>query len=497
MVDQIRLNSERFNPQQELTILYQLVSLAGQNKLVVNPSNLNEVAYSHLCDCYSIDGDVSLESLFHGSNLEQINQNIGVAINNPGQRVELTCATLVGSGQATAVVKMVYEESTGTCQISWETLQNEEVLNAELALVRELHRRIFENELVGMLITDMSDMNYVAVNRTLAASLGYSVEEFKSIPMTGHLTEAGLHTVMSRLQQAGTSGTESLPTMFDLEVKHRDGSVRVMQVVRQVIEIDSTQFTQSILLDVTELRKAEQLALENAKHQAVIVEIIHTIRAITHDLRNPLSSMGLNAKILESKIGEEGKRNIDAIQLQIEVMTAILEALRELVTASDTGKYRFEYLKIARIVRDIELSFREIVESEGKTLEVPEFDGDLDLEMLLSRQEIHRAISNLVQNANKYNPEGTTISLAAKQVGNEVIITVTDDGVGIPEEHLDKIFKPLYRVDSDSDVQGSGVGLSVVQFVVEKHKGTVTVKSEVGAGTTFTMRLPISLTSEG
>jgi two-component system phosphate regulon sensor histidine kinase PhoR len=101
-------------------------------------------------------------------------------------------------------------------------------------------------------------------------------------------------------------------------------------------------------------------------------------------------------------------------------------------------------------------------------------------------------INNLLDNANKYSPEKPMITIEAKNSGNQVVISVKDQGMGMSKEAHRKIFDKFYRVHTGNlhDVKGFGLGLSYVKTMLEAHKGTIQVQSELGKGSTFTIYLP-------
>lgn len=109
------------------------------------------------------------------------------------------------------------------------------------------------------------------------------------------------------------------------------------------------------------------------------------------------------------------------------------------------------------------------------------------------RRLMHEALMNLVSNASKYTPEGGQITISAKQNANSLEVAVRDNGYGIPREAQAKLFEPFYRVRTSETaaIPGTGLGLSLVQMVVKAHQGQITVDSNLGQGSTFTMILPI------
>jgi two-component system phosphate regulon sensor histidine kinase PhoR len=102
-------------------------------------------------------------------------------------------------------------------------------------------------------------------------------------------------------------------------------------------------------------------------------------------------------------------------------------------------------------------------------------------------------LANLVSNAIKYAPEGTTVHLRSEASEGQVVIAVRDEGPGIPREHLDRLFERFYRVDRarSRDRGGTGLGLSIVKHIAAAHDGKVEVSSEIGEGSEFRLVLPI------
>ena len=108
-------------------------------------------------------------------------------------------------------------------------------------------------------------------------------------------------------------------------------------------------------------------------------------------------------------------------------------------------------------------------------------------------RRLERAFSNLLANAVKYSPDGGRIDVEMEIVAESLVqIVVRDEGVGIPSDELPRVFDRFFRASNVQTLPGSGLGLSGVRYIVEGHGGTVTVSSEAGRGSTFTVRLPMS-----
>jgi two-component system phosphate regulon sensor histidine kinase PhoR len=146
----------------------------------------------------------------------------------------------------------------------------------------------------------------------------------------------------------------------------------------------------------------------------------------------------------------------------------------------------FEPLGIIEKVMHAQRSYtdkhRLILDFEG---EVPQILGDSD--------KFDQILTNLLSNAIKYSPSGGDIRIALGTEGNVFVFKISDPGIGIPRDKIARIFEKFERVDNRDTRQagGTGIGLFLVKHLVERHEGTITLESELGKGTTFTVKLPL------
>jgi two-component system sensor histidine kinase VicK len=121
---------------------------------------------------------------------------------------------------------------------------------------------------------------------------------------------------------------------------------------------------------------------------------------------------------------------------------------------------------------------------------------ELDLQepgsMLGDVERLEQVLTNVVSNSIKYTPEGGRIRIQARRDQDEVVISVEDNGIGIPEKDLERIFDRFYRVDKarSREMGGTGLGLAIAQEIMEAHRGKISIASKLGVGTTVTLRLP-------
>lgn len=213
---------------------------------------------------------------------------------------------------------------------------------------------------------------------------------------------------------------------------------------------------------------------------------------ITHELRNPLSSIGLNAELIE-----EDLRSLEGVEVQESV--ALLQAIgKEVDRLTDVTEQYLRFAKLpkpelevedlAAIARSLLTFMRE--ELRGSNIEVIE-DLDSVPPLLLDENQIRQALLNIVRNAAEAIREARrdqgTIRVTARCVDAGVEVRIADNGVGISADLRDKIFDPFYS----SKRTGTGLGLALVQQIVQEHGGAVRCASTEGEGAEFILLLPI------
>jgi signal transduction histidine kinase len=149
---------------------------------------------------------------------------------------------------------------------------------------------------------------------------------------------------------------------------------------------------------------------------------------------------------------------------------------------------------MAEVIDNVLSTHRYQIINSGFTVQT-DIQSDLP-PVLIDRDAMTQAISNLLDNAIKYSGEIRQLSITAKMLGSDLSIEIADRGVGIPRAEQAKIFEKFYRVGNGlvHDVKGSGLGLSLVKHIIEAHNGTISVESDVGKGSRFTILLPPATT---
>jgi signal transduction histidine kinase len=211
---------------------------------------------------------------------------------------------------------------------------------------------------------------------------------------------------------------------------------------------------------------------------------------VAHDLRTPMARMRSTAETaLASDARPEASR--EAIADCLEESERVLTMLNTLmdISEAETGvmSLHLETVDLGRMVAQITDVYELVAEERGIsiTTEIPPL-----LTVEAERGRLQQAIANLVDNALKYGRDGGHVRIAGCCDGGEVVLRISDDGRGIPEQDLPRIWERLFRGDQSRSERGLGLGLSFVKAMVDAHRGTITVRSRPGEGTEFELRLP-------
>jgi len=221
----------------------------------------------------------------------------------------------------------------------------------------------------------------------------------------------------------------------------------------------------------------------------------------SHELRTPLTILRGETEVTLrwAKTPEEFRDMLHSNMEEIDRMERIIESLLTLAK-SEVGELTLEMkeLSLSDLVQELYLQSRILCET--KQIEV-ELLLEVEEEIRLRGDELrlHQMFLNLISNAIKYTPEGGRLEIGLKMVDGFAVIGINDSGIGIPEEHLAHIFDRFYRVDKARNRMdgGTGLGLAIVKWIVEAHGGSIQVSSEVGKGSSFSVRLPLKGPEEG
>lgn len=217
---------------------------------------------------------------------------------------------------------------------------------------------------------------------------------------------------------------------------------------------------------------------------------------VSHELKTPLSLLSLFSEILELGRVKNEEKKIEYYRIMRHESLRLNKIIDNILDFSkiEAGRktYNFEEGDVGEVIEKVLASYRYQIVNSGFDIHT-NMQPDLP-PVLIDREAMSQAISNLVDNAIKYSRDVKQLSITTKTSGTDLSIEMTDRGIGIPRAEQAKVFEKFYRVGNGlvHDVKGSGLGLSLVKHIIEAHKGTISVESDVGKGTRFTIRLPLA-----
>jgi signal transduction histidine kinase len=253
-----------------------------------------------------------------------------------------------------------------------------------------------------------------------------------------------------------------------------DRSARAPEAGPTEFRIIASQFNE--LADVLTRHRETQLA---------------SLASVAHDLRNPLSALNVSASLLASESIPNDRRRelLDLIKRQIAYLDRLVGDLLD-ASRAEAGRLelRIEKSDLKQLVEETALLVQGVSPNHRIDLDAPKGSVILDCDPVRIRQ----VLNNMITNAIKYSPWGGEVRIGLERQHDRAVLTISDRGIGIPENELGRIFEPFSRSHrSQQNIPGIGLGLYVARRIVEAHGGRIEVESAVNRGTTFRVSLPL------
>lgn len=286
--------------------------------------------------------------------------------------------------------------------------------------------------------------------------------------------EALVDTPLSRLLMDPSLATSLLVDGWrgEFELLRSGAAVSPVEAQSTVVDLPTGRAVLIAMRDMTQRRTLERLQRD-------------FLAMVTHDLRSPLAAIRVQSQLMRRR-GQYSETSVDAIIGQTERIARLINALADLVRM-DSGRLDLnrQSVDLVELVGSVAEQERDIAPGRDVIVEATEpVVGEWDVDRL------SQVISNLVGNALKYSGGDEPVVVAVSVDDGEATLAVSDTGVGIPPEHLSKLFERFYRADI-TGAGGLGLGLYIARMLVEAHGGRISATSELGRGSTFTVVLPL------
>jgi signal transduction histidine kinase len=273
------------------------------------------------------------------------------------------------------------------------------------------------------------------------------------------------------------------------DITARKDAAMLLQEQRAQLEGQLQERTAALYREIAERQRLER-ETQRAQHFALLGRLA---AGLSHEIRNPLGAVFLHVDLLEEELHDLLPESTDDIQSITEIKTNLArldDLVQDYLSLVRAGAMRLAPEDLSLFVTQFTQEMTPVLTAQGVTLQLDGLDR-------LGRVPLHqntfrRVLLNLLHNAIEAMPEGGMLTLRGRQQAATVHLDISDTGIGIPPEQYTQIFEPLHTTKPG----GTGLGLYIVQEVVTAHGGQVAVQSTVGAGTTFTITLPLAEAGE-
>jgi two-component system phosphate regulon sensor histidine kinase PhoR len=357
-------------------------------------------------------------------------------------------------------------------------LQEEQVRNLyTLALEQSRMHTIVNCMADGVLVTNR-DLEVVLCNHTLTQLLSLDIPAPLPGPLSAYLDDSSLHEAIQNLLSGAEAGPGQCLTQ---EITRGNSHLRV--ITAPFFGPDQEILgTVTVLHDVTGFKELDQLKSD-------------FVNLVSHELRSPLSSIIMQHKvILDGLAGELTDKQRKMLTRAHDKMQGLLDLINDLLDLAkiESGHRHLEQRphNLGEVLTEVAEFLRAKAKEHKITLELS-LPSELP-QILADRRSMEEVFTNLITNAIKYSPDGGNVRISAVSHIDYVEAMVSDQGIGIEEDEIPKIFDKFYRVKhaKTRQVIGTGLGLSIVKNIIEAHRGSIAVESQVGKGTTFKVLLP-------
>lgn len=370
------------------------------------------------------------------------------------------------------------------------TIINDQTEHFKTVSIKSQMASILENSLNEIYVFDTKELRFLYVNRGAILNIGYTLEELKNLTPYQIKPEFDEHQFRDYLAPLLNDQQEQL--VFVTNHERKDGSRYPVEVHLQKMWYEGQPAFVAIIIDITIAKASETKLHELNQLLEKSNDELEQFASITaHDLLEPLRMISGFTSLLEKKyadrLDEKGLKYLrfardGSVRMQ-HMIKDILEYSRATAKAEDSEMFNFLDV-LGTVINDLQL----LIQASGAYIHFPESD----LALFGDKNSIYRLFLNLINNALKFIPEGRKpeIGVLINQDEYQYQFTITDNGIGIHQDHIKLLFKPYSRLNNRQKFEGTGLGLATCKKIVAHHGGTIWVTSQLNEGSQFHFTLP-------
>ncbi|WP_292468217.1 PAS domain S-box protein [Methanolobus sp.] len=385
------------------------------------------------------------------------------------------------------ISNLLYEPVINGVMLNYHDITERKKTENSLRESERKFRNYIENAPYGVFIVDQHG-DYLEVNRTACKLTGYDEKELTGMNVIDLISPESLIKAGQSFDELKNIGFTSTELLF----KHKDGTLNWVR--RDATKLSDNRYI-VFASDITEKKKAEHslikgkiLAEENSRIKSEF------LANMSHELRTPLTTVigfsdilgeGLAGNLSEKQLGYVNHINKSGRHL-LEIINDILDLFK-----IESGKMELECedFPVSDVLDEVKASMCPLARKKSIQLKfINEIEND---NIYADKMKFRQIMLNLLSNAIKFTADEGKVSIIAKKIDDHIQVSVSDTGIGIPEDMQEDIFSPFTQVDASNKRKygGTGLGLALVKQFVDMHHGKIWLKSEEGKGSTFTFTI--------
>jgi len=452
---------------------------------------------------------------------ENMKKALETGYNGGGEYIMLkkNGSTFIGE-RSTAVLKNVAGKPIGFV-ISTKDVTTRKLAQEEMRKSEEKYSTIVEKGNDGIVILQDGIIKFA--NSMMEEMTGFAHGEVTGKTFIEFVSPRFRATVIERYQKR-MSG-EKVPGKYEISILTKDGKEIPVEVNANQIDFEGRPADMAIIRDITERKNAEeQLTKLYQQVKAFNAELEERIRertneleiavqtaeaanraksdflaSMSHELRTPLNAIiGFSQVLHEQYFGSLNDKQAEYIADIVDSGKHLLSLINDILDLSkvEAGKMDLDTSKIkaADLLQNSLVMVKEKALAHSISLEVAIAEDIKELEIVADERRLKQVMFNLLSNATKFTPDGGAIKIEARKEGKELIVSVSDTGIGITPTEQKRLFEAFYQASGGirDKTPGTGLGLAITKSIIEKHGGRIWVESEGGKkGSRFTFTLPI------